>query len=93
MKTHEILDSIILKNGANYQIGVAIEEMAELTKELTKHLRNKGNEYGICEEIADVEIMLAQLKLIYKKSTILVPFYKRFKLKRLQRLYIEGDAQ
>ena len=44
---------------------MAIEEMSELTKELTKELRNRGNVENIADELADVEIMLAQLKIIY----------------------------
>ena len=50
--------------GKNAQIVVAIEEMAELTKALTKKLRGSQNLNSIIEEIADVEIMLDQLKLM-----------------------------
>lgn len=44
----------------------AIEELAELTKELAKKVNNKkaDNDEAIAEEIADVEIMLAQLKFL-----------------------------
>jgi len=34
------------------------EEMAELTKEISKHMRGKQNQTEIAEEIADVQIML-----------------------------------
>ena len=50
--------------GKNTQIVVAIEEMSELTKALTKKLRGSQNLNSIVEEIADVEIMLDQLKLM-----------------------------
>ena len=50
--------------GKNTQIVVAIEEMSELTKALTKKLRGSQNLNSIIEEIADVEIMLDQLKLM-----------------------------
>ena len=43
---------------------MAIEEMSELIKELTKELRHRGDVAHIAEEVADVEITLAQLKMI-----------------------------
>lgn len=62
----KILKRIIGKYGKNKQVGQAIEEMAELTIELNKNInRNKDNETEIILEIADVQIMLAQLVLIY----------------------------
>ena len=51
--------------GKNAQIVVAIEEMSELTKALTKQLRGSQNLNSIIEEIADVEIMLDQIKLMF----------------------------
>ena len=50
--------------GKNSQCTVCMEEMAELTKELSKNLRGQDNAH-IAEEIADVEIMLEQLKLMF----------------------------
>ena len=52
--------------GEKSQIIVAIEEMSELTKALTKWEREIGSTSEIAEEIADVEIMLAQLKYIFQ---------------------------
>ena len=51
--------------GALPQMVVAIEECGELQKEITKIIRKKGNLTSLAEEIADVEIMLEQLKLIF----------------------------
>lgn len=51
--------------GALPQMAVAIEECSELQKEITKIIRKKGNLTNLAEEIADVEIMLEQLKLIF----------------------------
>lgn len=53
--------------GTKSQEDVAIEEMAELQKAILKHRRNAGDETRaeIIDEIADVEIMLEQLKIIY----------------------------
>ena len=51
--------------GTGMQKVVAIEELSELQKEICKDLRGHDNRDAITEEIADVEIMLEQLKLIY----------------------------
>lgn len=57
-------------NGEKMQAIVAMEEMSELTKEICKHFRGKKNIISIAEEIADVEIMLEQLKMIFKCEEI-----------------------
>lgn len=51
--------------GKTSQCTVFMEEMAELTKELSKNLRGQDNAAHIAEGIADVEIMLEQLKLMF----------------------------
>jgi hypothetical protein len=90
MKVDEIYASILAKNGWKHQYTVAIEELAELTKELTKALRDKVSYAHICEEIADVEICIAQIKKTIPRSKIQVQLFKSFKLRRLEKLYIEG---
>lgn len=47
---------------------LAIQEMAELTKELTDDLRSKPDEDGILEELADVACVVEYLKLVYDIS-------------------------
>lgn len=62
----KIIKDIVNKYSKEEQVMQTIEEMAELTVELNKNInRNKENETEIILEIADVEIMLAQLILIY----------------------------
>ena len=51
--------------GALPQMVIAIEECSKLQKEITKIIRKKGNLTNLAKEIADVEIMLEQLKLIF----------------------------
>lgn len=51
--------------GSALQIVVTIEEMSELQKELCKYLRGKHSPASIAEEIADVEIMLEQMKMLF----------------------------
>lgn len=60
-----ILRKAIAIYGTENQTIKAVEEMAELTKELAKALIGKADNDHIREEIADVEIMLEQLKDIY----------------------------
>ena len=62
---------IINCHGTKSQEDVAIEEMAELQKAILKHRRNAGVETmaEIIDELADVEIMMEQLKIIYSCYT------------------------
>lgn len=60
-----VLEKAIEVYGADLQKQVAIEEMAELTKEICKDFRGKGDRKHILEEIADVKIMLSQLLIMY----------------------------
>lgn len=60
-----ILNKAIVHYGAMLQCVVAIEEMAELQKEISKGLRNRPDTIHMAEEIADVLIMIEQLKLIW----------------------------
>ena len=53
------------KWGENSQVMMAIEEMSELTKEICKVYRGLGDINNLAEEIADVTIMMEQLRLIY----------------------------
>ena len=69
--------------GINAQITMVFEEMAELQKELCKNLRGKDNRIKIAEEIADVEIMLDQMKQYFDIEEG-VKRYKQVKLKRLE---------
>ena len=80
-------------NGENHQRAVACEELAELTKELLKVIRGKGVNMRVCEEIADVEIVMEQLKLMHDPDTIRVPMFKRFKLARLAEFNVKGKEK
>ena len=58
----------------------AIEEMGELIQAISKSLLD--NENNVEEEIADVEIMLTQLKIMYNLSDI--ENWRNYKLNRLK---------
>lgn len=72
--------------GKKSQVDMAVEEMSELIKALMKSRRNdvevQENLHNIVEEIADVEIMLEQLKLIFNCFG-LVEREKEYKINRL----------
>lgn len=68
--------------GNTSRLILAIEEMSELTKELCKHTRGRNNMSAICEEMADVEIMLEQLKIVFNNRAA-VDYHKAHKLQRL----------
>lgn len=69
MESSQVLEKAIEVYGKDLQKQVAIEEMAELTKEICKDFRGKGNREHIIEEMADVCIMLDQLMIIYDIKT------------------------
>lgn len=68
--------------GRDSQMMVAIEEMSELTKELCKNGRGQENTNHIAEEIADVEIMLQQMVMLFDCAGQ-VETFRRHKLERL----------
>ena len=61
----EVLQRALDTYGSALQIVVMMEEMSELQKELCKYLRGKYSPANIAEEIADVEIMLEQMKMLF----------------------------
>lgn len=64
-----IYEKLIEKYGKDKQVIQALEEMHELSKELIKNInRDKENRTDIILEMADVDIMLMQLCLIYNVS-------------------------
>lgn len=68
--------------GERAQMTMAIEEMSELAKELCKRCRGRDNVEAIAEEIADVEIMLQQLVMLFDCAGQ-VETFRRYKLERL----------
>ena len=87
----DILKAAISECGEKHQIIIAIEELSELIKELTKYLRNGDNEEHLTEEMADVYIMLEQLLIMFNNQEK-VTEYEQLKLSRLwQRLHDGTD--
>lgn len=61
----EVLQRALDIYGSRAQVVMVFEEMSELQKELCKYLRGRGSFEHIAEEIADVEIMIEQMKLLF----------------------------
>lgn len=80
----EIMQEAIKKYGIAMQTVVSIEEMSELTKELTKLLRGKGSKKALTEEVADVLIMITQIQLMFGICDEDVKEVMDSKLKRLK---------
>ena len=68
--------------GERAQMTMAIEEMSELAKELCKRCRGRDNVEAIAEEVADVEIMLQQLVMLFDCAGQ-VETFRRYKLERV----------
>ena len=79
-----VLKQAIETYGAEAQLNVAIEEFAELTKEICKHKRYADNTKAIIEEMADCYIMLEQMKMILSLSSTVIPDAMDKKIKRLK---------
>ena len=69
--------------GESDQIRQSIEELSELIVVLAKWGRNVNgsSEHMICDELADVEVMCKQLRLIFNSNK--VDTLKKVKLERL----------
>lgn len=77
-----IMERAFAYYGKETQIVVCIEELSELIKELTKHLRGNPSLAGLTEEAADVSIVLDEIMLIFNIRAG-VESVRREKLKRL----------
>lgn len=61
----EVLQRALDTYGSRAQVVMVFEEVSELQKELCKYLRGKYSPANIAEEIADVEIMIEQMKMLF----------------------------
>ena len=78
-----VYETAMKKWGDGAQMLVAIEEMAELQKELCKEFRGDTSVQNIADEIADVTIMLEQLRLMFDCNEI-VCSRMDYKIQRLK---------
>lgn len=83
----EVYKQMINKYGKKAQMLIAVEEMSELQKEILKFLRGRCNQQNIAEEMADVEIMLEQLSIMFDNKKE-VDYFKKNKIERTENLYL-----
>ena len=86
MSITKIQKEALALHGARSQAIKAIEEMAELITALTKDLNMSPS--NVEEEIADVQIMMEQLKEVYDSKEI--EKHRRRKLYRLKKRVENG---
>ncbi len=85
MNERQIYEAAVAKWGTGPQMGMLVEECAELIQSTMKLLnRNESPGYSFFEELADVEIMLGQMRVIFGDEAIDIT--KKEKLLRLQGL-------
>lgn len=78
----DVLTEAVSTHGADAQEWVFVGEVGELLDAIADHKRGRCDTNHIAEEIADVEIMLEQLKIIYQCHCA-VKYWREAKLKRL----------
>lgn len=91
MNVQELYRKALDTYGVTSQLMMVIEEMSELTKEISKYFRGDQDTQHIAEEIADVRIMLDQIELAFNLKDS-VDDYIRLKLARLKGRLDEHDS-
>lgn len=72
--------------GIDAQLGMVIEECAELIKVINKHWRKKATKEELIEECVDVELMITQMKEYFKDDQNTWDMIKMQKIERLNEL-------
>lgn len=87
----DVLQKAIDKWGPNVQAGITVGECGELIAALTRYfVQGRGNDEEVMGEIADVEIMCSQMRLIFNTNQI--DNIKKVKLERLENI-ISGKTK
>lgn len=87
----KLYEAAKMKFGADFQIQMAIEEMAELIVALRHYDRNRCDVTKVAEKIADVSLMMEQLSLLFCGEDYITKI-KKVKLKRLYKQVFDGNA-
>jgi hypothetical protein len=91
--TMTTLEKAIEVYGKDMQLNVAIEEFSELIKEICKYKRGEDNRENIIEEMADCQIMLSQLGVIFGIWFEDLEYKKVEKLERLEKRLAESEGE
>lgn len=79
----EVYSQALKKWGAESQIMMLFEEMAELQNAICKYSRRRNNIYDVATEIADVQIMAEQISILFGRE--IVDSEKERKFERLKK--------
>ena len=89
LNEQEIYVAAIDTFGRDSQMRMVIEECAELIKDINKVFRNKLVIDDLAKEVADVQIMINQLKIIINNDEK-IDKIKKEKLEKLEKLIEAG---
>ena len=90
LTTDELYSEARHKWGDSAQVNMAVEEMGECIAALMQWRRDRGSNADVAAELADVEIMCEQLRLMFPG----VEEAKKRKLARLaKRLEVEWEGE
>jgi len=79
-----IIRHSVLDRSKNTNCTLAIEEMSELTQQLTKHIRGIGDYMGTVEELADVHLSLEVIEQALEIDPVQLRKAMDIKLRREQ---------
>ena len=80
-----VIGEMLKSETASTNCIICMEELAELQQEISKQLRNKGDSYGLLEELADVYICLEMLKKMFNYSSDEIARAVEIKLDQFER--------
>ena len=89
---NEIYMQAVMKFGVKNQLLKAIEELTELSLEICHSSCDRMNRENIIEEMADVYIMMEQMRIIFEVQEVELIKAKTKKLIRLQKL-LESEGE
>lgn len=81
MDEKQALEYIADHYGLDSQLSILQEECAELIQAVSKYRRGESN-LLVLEELADVEIMVAQIRYLAGKNSVIIDEFKDKKIKR-----------
>lgn len=87
MNRYEVYEAAVKRFGAGHQMVKALEELGELSQAIAKWANGDPVTGEVCQEIADVEIMIEQMKIIMgDQYTQYLYEKKEEKMKRLEEI-------
>ena len=83
----EVCEKAVSLYGPKLQLMQLVEELAELTVAVIKFDKGKGSVEDVLEELVDVDLMVTQAKVIFRKHTSTLKTMRAQKLfRQMQRI-------